>query len=136
MMVRWFWDSKIQNENSRLSPCWLLRCLALPLLTALVCVPAAAQCTVYVPTHKSNSVAVIDHSVDQVIEVIPVQVQPHRRGDYPPRSLRLCNQFRVDIWVQLRLCDRLLPATPSWRRSRSEVSRLGGRSLRTEPSPM
>ncbi len=72
----WFWASKIQNQNSRLSPCWLLRCLAPPMLAALACVPAAAQCTVYVPTHKSNSVAVIDTSVDQVIAVIPVQVQP------------------------------------------------------------
>src|SRR5437879_2471222 len=72
----WFWDSKIRNRDNRVSPCWPLRCVALPMLAALACVPAAAQCTVYVPTHKSNSVAVIDTSVDQVIAVIPVQVQP------------------------------------------------------------
>src|SRR5690348_15561171 len=72
----WFWDCRIRNRDNRLSPCWLLRCLALPLLAALASSPAAAQCYVYVPTHKSNSVAVIDTSVDQVIAVIPVQVQP------------------------------------------------------------
>src|SRR4029077_17311696 len=40
------------------------------------CDSAAAQCHVYVPTHKSNSVAVIDTTVDRVVAVIPVQIQP------------------------------------------------------------
>src|SRR5882762_9932956 len=70
----WFWDSRIRDK--RLNTCWLLRCLALPMLVVLACVPAAAQCTVYVPTHKSNSVAVIDTSTDQVATIIPVQFQP------------------------------------------------------------
>src|SRR5260370_28502928 len=73
---KWFRDSKIPNRDNRLIQYWLLRCLALPMLAALACVPAAAQCMVYVPTHKSNSVSVIDTSVDRVIAVIPVQVQP------------------------------------------------------------
>jgi len=72
----WFSDSTIRNRGNKLNPRWLLRCLALPMLAALWCVPAAAQCTVYVPTHKSNSVAVIDTSTDQVIAMIPVQIQP------------------------------------------------------------
>jgi len=49
--------------------------LALPFLGALVSVPVAAQCTAYVPTHKSNSVAVIDTMLDRVIAMVPVQVQ-------------------------------------------------------------
>src|ERR1700694_3115987 len=72
----WFWDSRIQNRDNRLSQCWLLRCLALPMLAALWCVPAGAQCTAYVATHKSNSVAVIDTLLDRVVAVIPVQIQP------------------------------------------------------------
>jgi hypothetical protein len=59
----WSWDSRTQNRGSKLSPWWLLRCLALPMLTALWCVSAAAQCRAYVPTHKSNSVAVIEHRI-------------------------------------------------------------------------
>ncbi len=72
----WFLDSGIQNRDNKLTPCWLLRCLALAMLAALWCVPAAAQCTVYVPTHKSNSVAVIDTVLDRVAAVVPVQFQP------------------------------------------------------------
>ena len=33
-------------------------------------------CTAYVPTHKSNSAAVIDTLLDRVAAVIPVQIQP------------------------------------------------------------
>ena len=71
-----FGDSRILNRGNRLIRYLLFRCLALSILAVLACVPAAAQCTVYVPTHKSNSVSVIDTSVDRVIAVIPVQVQP------------------------------------------------------------
>jgi YVTN family beta-propeller protein len=45
-------------------------------LVALGCVSAAAQCTVYVPTHKSNSVTVIDTVLDRVVAIVPVQFQP------------------------------------------------------------
>jgi YVTN family beta-propeller protein len=45
-------------------------------LVGLRCVSAAAQCTVYVPTHKSNSVAVIDTVLDRVVAIVPVQFQP------------------------------------------------------------
>ncbi len=72
----WFWDSRIRNRGNKLSLCWVLRCLALPWLAALWCVPAAAQYKAYVATHKSNSVAVIDTFVDQVVAVVPVQFQP------------------------------------------------------------
>src|SRR6267154_655104 len=72
----WFLNSRIRYRHNTLSQCWLLRCVVLLLFAAVGCIPAAAQCYVYVPTHKSNSVAVIDTSVDQVIAVIPVQVQP------------------------------------------------------------
>src|SRR6266404_5548426 len=64
------------NRGDRLSMLWPLRCLALPVLVALRCVSAAAQCTVYVPTHKSNSVAVIDTVLDRVVAIVPVQFQP------------------------------------------------------------
>ena len=46
----WFWDSKIQSRNNRLTPRSLLKCFGLPALAALVCVPG-------VQTHKSNTVA-------------------------------------------------------------------------------
>jgi hypothetical protein len=46
----WFWDSKIQSRNNRLSPRRLLKCFGLPALAALLCVPG-------VQTHKSNTVA-------------------------------------------------------------------------------
>jgi len=64
------------NRGDRLSMLWPLRCLVLPVLVALGCVSAAAQCTVYVPTHKSNSVAVIDTVLDRVVAIVPVQFQP------------------------------------------------------------
>jgi len=72
----WFWYSRIRNRNKRLIRYWLFGCLALPMLVALACVPAAAQCTAYVADHKSNSVAVIDTWTDRVVDVIPVQFQP------------------------------------------------------------
>src|SRR3989442_7164529 len=71
-----FCESKIQNRGHRLSSLWLLRYFALLLPAAFLSGPAAAQCTVYVPTYKSNSVAVIDTMLDRVIAVIPVQIQP------------------------------------------------------------
>src|SRR5882762_10851807 len=73
---KWFWDSRIRNRDNGLIQYWLLRCLALPIVAALWCVPATAQCTAYVPTHKSNSVAVIDTVLDRVAAVVPVQFQP------------------------------------------------------------
>ena len=72
----WFWYSRIRNRNKRLIRYWLFGCLALPMLVALACVPAAAQCTAHVADHKSNSVAVIDTWTDRVVDVIPVQFQP------------------------------------------------------------
>src|SRR5229473_2130454 len=72
----WSCDSSVRNRDNTLIQYWLLRCLALPILAALWWVPAAAQCTAYVPTHKSNSVAVIDTLLDRVVAVIPVQIQP------------------------------------------------------------
>ena len=72
----WFCEYKIHNRGDRLSMLWPLRCLALLVLVALGCVSAAAQSTVYVPTHKSNSVAVIDTVLDRVVAIVPVQFQP------------------------------------------------------------
>src|SRR5882672_12528228 len=72
----WFWESKMQNRDNKLSRCGLLRWLVPLLLAVLGCVPAAAQCTAYVAAHKSNNVVVIDTELDRVIAVIPVQVQP------------------------------------------------------------
>jgi YVTN family beta-propeller protein len=39
-------------------------------------VPAAAQSYAYVPTHKSNSVSVINTSTRSVIALVPVGIQP------------------------------------------------------------
>src|SRR6267143_4537397 len=72
----WFGEYKIHNRGDGLNMLRPLRFLAVLVLVALGCVSAAAQCTAYVPTHKSNSVAVIDTVLDRVVAVIPVQVQP------------------------------------------------------------
>src|SRR6266478_4146409 len=72
----WFWGSTIRNRDSSLIPCWLLRCLALPLLAALVSVPAAAQCDAYVAQNASNSTWVINTMTDALVAVIPVQFSP------------------------------------------------------------
>ena len=71
----WSWGGRIQERDRRSHRCWL-RWLVLFLLVALASIPAAAQCTAYVPTHKSNSVAVIDTVLDRVVTTIPVQIQP------------------------------------------------------------
>jgi hypothetical protein len=61
------WTFKIQkagNESQRLRPpCWL----ALAVLVSSWGVPAAAQSYAYVPTHKSNSVSVINTAANSVI---------------------------------------------------------------------
>src|SRR6266851_3313219 len=72
----WFWGSRIQNRDNSLIPRWLLRCLALPLLAALVCSPAAAQCDAYVAQNASNSAWVINTMTDALVAVIPVQFSP------------------------------------------------------------
>src|SRR5467141_2765392 len=72
----WFGEYKIHNRGDGLNMLRPLRFLALLVLVALGCVSAAAQCTAYVPTHKSNSVAVIDTVLDRVVAIIPVQIQP------------------------------------------------------------
>jgi|SRR5882672_6002306 len=70
------WGSKTPERSSGWSPSWLLWFLALLLLGASWCDSAAAQCIAYVPTHKSNSVAVIDTVLDRVAAVVPMQFQP------------------------------------------------------------
>src|SRR2546427_8861680 len=71
-----FWESKIRNRDNRLSPMWLLRCLAPLLLLALGCIPAAAQCDLYVAEYKSTNVDVYNTFTDQLVAAIPVQLQP------------------------------------------------------------
>src|SRR6266446_2353259 len=71
-----FQGFRIRNRDSSLIPCWLLRCLALPLLAALVSVPAAAQCDAYVAQNASNSTWVINTMTDALVAVIPVQFSP------------------------------------------------------------
>src|SRR5882672_5854110 len=55
-----------------------LRLLYLPvlLLVSLWSVPSAAQSYAYVPTHKSNTVSVINTSTNSVVAVVSVGVQP------------------------------------------------------------
>src|SRR6266852_2102183 len=74
--IGWFLGPRTQNRGNKSTLHWVLRCLALPLLAALWCVPAAAQYKAYVATHKSNSVAVIDTALNQVVAIVPVQFQP------------------------------------------------------------
>src|SRR6266850_6305348 len=68
--------SFISSYIDRLNQLWPFRCLTLLLLGMTGCVSASAQCRVYVPTHKSNSVSVIRTSQNTVTAVIPVGVQP------------------------------------------------------------
>jgi YVTN family beta-propeller protein len=50
--------------------------IALFLSVSFGSVPAAAQSYAYVPTHKSNSVSVINTSTRSVIALVPVGIQP------------------------------------------------------------
>ena len=50
--------------------------LALAIFVGFSVVPAAAQSYAYVPTHKSNSVSVINTASSSVVAVVPVGVQP------------------------------------------------------------
>src|SRR5712691_7769333 len=72
----WFWDSRVRNRGNRLIQNWLFRCLALPTLAALWCVPAAAQCDAYVVQNGSNSVWVVNTKTDALVAVIPVLFPP------------------------------------------------------------
>src|SRR6266851_4029945 len=67
---------KIRNRRERQRWLWSVQGLALLLLAALGCVSAAAQSVAYVPTHKSNSVAVVNTATNSVIDIIPVGIQP------------------------------------------------------------
>src|SRR5437016_1447928 len=67
---------KTRNRKERQCWSWSVQCVALLFLAALGCVSAAAQSVAYVPTHKSNSVAVVNTATNSVIDVIPVGIQP------------------------------------------------------------
>src|SRR5260370_17394862 len=69
-------NHKTRDRKERRRWLWSVQCLTLLLLAALGCVSAAAQSVAYVPTHKSNSVAVINTASNSVIDVIPVGIQP------------------------------------------------------------
>src|SRR5216683_621516 len=72
----WFWESKSQNRENRLSPLRSFRWLSLLLTAGLASVPAAAQCDAYVAQNASNSVWVINTMTDAPVAVIPVQFSP------------------------------------------------------------
>src|SRR5229473_2812131 len=72
----WFWESKSQNRENRLSPMRSFRWLSLLLTAGLASVPAAAQCDAYVAQNASNSVWVINTMTDAAVAVIPVQFSP------------------------------------------------------------
>src|SRR5690348_12034815 len=72
----WLQSARAHISAGGLAQSWLFRCFGLLLAVFSAWVPAAAQCYVFVPTHKSNSVAVIDSLADRVVAVVPVQVQP------------------------------------------------------------
>src|SRR5260370_34126850 len=74
--IGWFLAPRTQNRDDKSSSRWTLRCLALPMLAALWCVPAAAQCTADVTAHKSNNIVVVDTFLDRVVAIVPVQFQP------------------------------------------------------------
>src|SRR5712664_2945357 len=69
-------DIKFRNHRDKRSRLSSLRCLTLLFLGMVGCASASAQCQVYVPTHKSNSVSVISTANNSVTAVIPVGVQP------------------------------------------------------------
>src|SRR5690349_24325130 len=75
-------------RGSRSGMVWLRVgwCAAVIAIGALECVSAEAQCTAYVATHKSNSVAVVDTALDRVVTVIPVQIQPLAVAITPDRD--------------------------------------------------
>jgi YVTN family beta-propeller protein len=81
-----FYQSEVPNSRVRLSFFPQLRFFAVLALLALWSVQAAAQCYVYVPTHKSNSVAIIRTGTNQVEYVVPVQVQPLAAAAMPNPS--------------------------------------------------
>ena len=64
------------QKDRKLNRFRLFAWLSLALFVALSSVPAAAQSYAYVPTHKSNSVSVINTANNSVVAVIPVGVQP------------------------------------------------------------
>src|SRR6266436_6956101 len=72
----WFWESKSQNRENRLSPLRSFRWLSLLLTAGLASVPAAAQCDAYVAQNASNSTWVINTMTDMPVAVIPVQFSP------------------------------------------------------------
>src|SRR2546430_10543667 len=67
---------KIRNRHDRRHWSWPLRGLALLLLGALGHAPAEAQALAYVPTHKSNSVSVVNTATNTVVATVPVGIQP------------------------------------------------------------
>src|SRR5256714_12770752 len=67
---------KIRNRDDRRRWSWPLRGLALLLLGALGHAPAEAQALAYVPTHKSNSVSVVNTATNTVVATVPVGIQP------------------------------------------------------------
>src|SRR5438094_3496919 len=70
------WTPRMLQKDRKLNRFRLFAWLSLALFVALSSVPAAAQSYAYVPTHKSNSVSVINTANNSVVAVIPVGVQP------------------------------------------------------------
>src|SRR2546429_4854590 len=67
---------KIRNRDDRRPWSWPLRGLALLLLGALGHARAEAQALAYVPTHKSNTVSVVNTATNTVVATVPVGIQP------------------------------------------------------------
>ena len=67
---------KIRNRDDRRPWSWPLRGLALLLLGALRHARAEAQALAYVPTHKSNTVSVVNTATNTVVATVPVGIQP------------------------------------------------------------
>src|SRR5438093_12856929 len=70
------WTPRMLQKDRKLNRFRLFAWLSLALFVAFSSVPAAAQSYAYVPTHKSNSVSVINTANNSVVAVIPVGVQP------------------------------------------------------------
>src|SRR6266850_2589887 len=70
------WKAKNPHIHDELRRLRALCRLALFILASLWCIPAVAQSYAYVPTHKSNSVSVINTATNSVIAVVPVGIQP------------------------------------------------------------
>ena len=70
------WRSRNLQKGHKLRALQPFSRLAMLIFVGLSGIPAAAQSYAYVPTHKSDSVAVVNTASNSVVAIVPVGVQP------------------------------------------------------------